>query len=114
MKKRLGLAKALLHQPKLLFLDEPTNGLDPDGIKMVLSYLKKYNEETGTTIMICSHVLHQLENICDSFAFIENKTIVEQGSKAQLEANVHKEVILKIHADFNNTNQNHLVFPVKN
>ena len=85
MKKRLDLAKALLHEPKLLFLDEPTNGLDPDGIKMVLSYLKKYNEETGTTMIICSHVLHQLESICDSFAFLENQTIVEQGTKNELE-----------------------------
>ena len=61
MKKRLALAKALLHKPDILFLDEPTNGLDPDGIQMVLSYLKKYNQETGTTMIICSHVLHQLE-----------------------------------------------------
>ena len=56
MKKRLALGKAFLHEPQLLFLDEPTNGLDPDGIKMVLSYLKKFNQETGTTIIICSHV----------------------------------------------------------
>lgn len=85
MKKRLALAKALLHKPDILFLDEPTNGLDPDGIKLVLSYLKKYNDETGTTIMICSHVLHQLENVCDSFAFIDNGTIVEQGTLNTLE-----------------------------
>ena len=100
MKKRLGLAKALLHQPKLLFLDEPTNGLDPDGIKMVLSYLQKYNEETGTTIVICSHVLHQLETICDTFAFIENKTIVEQGTKSQLEQLYLKEITIKVQTDF--------------
>ncbi len=80
MKKRLALAKALLHKPDILFLDEPTNGLDPDGIKLVLSYLKKYNEETGTTMIICSHVLHQLENVCHSFAFIDKGTIVEQGT----------------------------------
>lgn len=84
MKKRLALAKALLHKPEILFLDEPTNGLDPDGIKLVLSYLKKYNEETGTTMIICSHVLHQLENVCQSFAFIDHGTIVEQGTLASL------------------------------
>jgi len=84
MKKRLALAKALLHKPDILFLDEPTNGLDPDGIKLVLSYLKKYNEETGTTMIICSHVLHQLETVCQSFAFIDHGTIVEQGTLATL------------------------------
>lgn len=84
MKKRLALAKALLHKPEILFLDEPTNGLDPDGIKLVLSYLKKYNEETGTTMIICSHVLHQLESVCQSFAFIDHGTIVEQGTLASL------------------------------
>jgi ABC-2 type transport system ATP-binding protein len=111
MKKRLGLAKALLHNPKLLFLDEPTNGLDPDGIKMVLSYLKTYNEETGTTIVICSHVLHQLETVCDSFAFIENQTIVEQGTKAQLENIYLKEVTIKVQTDFIPKESNYLGYP---
>lgn len=96
MKKRLALAKALLHKPKLLYLDEPTNGLDPDGIKMVLSYLKKYNKETGTTIIICSHVLHQLEPVCDSFAFLENRTIVEQGTAVELADKYLNEVKVKV------------------
>jgi ABC-2 type transport system ATP-binding protein len=111
MKKRLALGKALLHEPKLLFLDEPTNGLDPDGIKMVLTYLNKYNEETGTTMIICSHVLHQLEPICDSFAFLENQTIVEQGTKSELERKYIKEVIVKINSDFNPTEEQFLGFP---
>lgn len=67
---------------------------------MVLSYLQKYNEETGTTIVICSHVLHQLETICDTFAFIENKTIVEQGTKSQLEQLYLKEITIKVQTDF--------------
>ncbi|WP_246629025.1 ABC transporter ATP-binding protein [Mesobacillus maritimus] len=100
MKKRLALCKALLHNPKILFLDEPTNGLDPDGIKMVLSYLKKYNEETETTIIICSHVLHQLEPICDSFAFLEDRTIIEQGSMSDLEATYLTDVIVRIGTDY--------------
>jgi ABC-2 type transport system ATP-binding protein len=114
MKKRLALGKALLHEPKLLFLDEPTNGLDPDGIKMVLTYLKKYNEETGTTMIICSHVLHQLEPICDSFAFLENQTIVEQGTKSELERKYIKEVIVKINSDFTPTEEQFLGFPCEN
>jgi ABC-2 type transport system ATP-binding protein len=111
MKKRLALCKALLHNPKILFLDEPTNGLDPDGIKMVLSYLKKYNEETGTTIIICSHVLHQLEPICDSFAFLENRTIIEQGSLAELEKTYLTDVIVRIRTDFNPTENTIVGYP---
>ena len=100
MKKRLALAKALLHEPQILFLDEPTNGLDPDGIKMVLSYLKKFNQENGTTIMICSHILHQLEHICDSFAFMERQTIVEQGTLAELETKYIKKIDVNVHTNF--------------
>ncbi|WP_164462085.1 ABC transporter ATP-binding protein [Bacillus sp. FJAT-42376] len=100
MKKRLALAKALLHKPEILFLDEPTNGLDPNGINLVLSYLKKYNEETGTTIIICSHVLHQLETICDSFAFMENHTIAEQGSLSQLTNKYITELSVVIETDW--------------
>ncbi|MDR0136573.1 ABC transporter ATP-binding protein [Metabacillus idriensis] len=111
MKKRLALAKALLHSPKLLFLDEPTNGLDPDGIKMVLAYLKKYNEETGTTMIICSHVLHQLEPVCDSFAFIENQTIVEQGTKAELEKKYLKEIKIKVNTNLKLRGKECMAFP---
>jgi ABC-2 type transport system ATP-binding protein len=111
MKKRLALCKALLHNPKILFLDEPTNGLDPDGIKMVLSYLKKYNEETGTTIIICSHVLHQLEPICDSFAFLENRTIIEQGSLSELEESYLTNVIVRIRTNFTPTDKTIAGYP---
>ncbi|USK34920.1 ABC transporter ATP-binding protein [Bacillus sp. F19] len=111
MKKRLALGKALLHSPKLLFLDEPTNGLDPDGIKMVLAYLKKYNEETGTTMIICSHVLHQLEPVCDSFAFLLNQTIVEQGTMAELEKKYLKEIKVKVNTDMKLHRKGYLEFP---
>lgn len=85
MKKRVSLAKALLHHPELLFLDEPTNGLDPDGINSVIYYLNKVNKEENVTILICSHVLHQLENICDSYLFLKEGRIIEKGTKNELE-----------------------------
>jgi len=113
MKKRLALAKALLHKPDILFLDEPTNGLDPDGIQMVLSYLKKYNQETGTTIIICSHVLHQLETICDSFAFIENGTIAEQGTLTELEEKYVQNVTVKVNTTFKPQDKHYLWFPCR-
>jgi ABC-2 type transport system ATP-binding protein len=111
MKKRLALAKALLHHPEILFLDEPTNGLDPDGIEQVLSYLKKYNQETGTTIVICSHVLHQLEKICDAFAFIERGSIAEQGTLADLEAKYVDVWKVKVNTTFKPEAGTYLGFP---
>ncbi|MFP7295867.1 ABC transporter ATP-binding protein [Neobacillus niacini] len=96
MKKRISLAKALLHKPRLLFLDEPTNGLDPEGINEVIRYLHKVNQEEGVTILICSHVLHQLETICDSYLFLNEGRIVEKGTKRELEDKYLKEVELVI------------------
>jgi len=96
MKKRISLAKALLHHPKLLFLDEPTNGLDPEGINEVIHFLRKVNKEEGVTILICSHVLHQLETICDSYLFLNKGMIVEKGTKKQLEEKYLKNVNLLI------------------
>jgi ABC-2 type transport system ATP-binding protein len=96
MKKRVALAKALLHKPKLLFLDEPTNGLDPEGIQMVIKYLEKVNKEEKVTILICSHVLHQLESICDTFLFINQGTIIEQGNRKNLEDKYLQEVVVRI------------------
>lgn len=96
MKKRIALAKALLHNPDLLFLDEPTNGLDPEGINEVIHYLRKVNQEEGVTILICSHVLHQLETICDSYLFLVDGRIVENGTLAELEDKYLKEINLLV------------------
>jgi ABC-2 type transport system ATP-binding protein len=96
MKKRISLAKALLHKPRILFLDEPTNGLDPEGINEVIRYLHKVNQEEGVTILICSHVLHQLETICDSYLFLNEGSIVEKGTKKELEDKYLKKVVLEI------------------
>jgi ABC-2 type transport system ATP-binding protein len=85
MKKRVSLAKALLHRPKLLFLDEPTNGLDPEGIRLVMGYLKSVAQEENVTILICSHVLQQLETVCTDYLFIHQGRIVEQGTPEALE-----------------------------
>jgi ABC-2 type transport system ATP-binding protein len=104
MKKRISLAKALLHHPKLLFLDEPTNGLDPEGINEVIHYLRKVNQEEGVTILICSHVLHQLETICDSYLFLNKGRIFEKGTKKQLEEKYLKNVDLVVETGLNPLN----------
>jgi ABC-2 type transport system ATP-binding protein len=92
MKKRISLAKALLHRPSLLFLDEPTNGLDPEGINEVIHYLQKINTEEKVTILICSHVLHQLETICHSYLFLKEGRIIEKGTRHELEEKYLSEI----------------------
>jgi len=96
MKKRLGLAKALLHEPQLLFLDEPTNGLDPEGIQMVIQYLRDLNRERGTTILLCSHVLHQLESICHRYVFLEQGKLLASGTQQELETAYMQHVVLRV------------------
>lgn len=97
-KKRLGLAKALLHDPDILFLDEPTNGLDPEGIRQVMAEIVRLNE-AGKTVMVCSHVLQQLESICHRYVFMEGGRVLEQGTQAELELKYRAEVHLVVETD---------------
>jgi ABC-2 type transport system ATP-binding protein len=114
MKKRITLAKALLHKPRLLFLDEPTNGLDPEGINDVIHYLKQVNEEEKVTIVICSHVLHQLETICDSFLFLKEGKIIEKGTRRELEDKYLSEIKLLVETGLQTADPNvFLGFPYK-
>lgn len=73
MKERLGIAASLINKPKILILDEPTNGLDPIGVKNVMNLLK---EMKGTTILISSHLLSEIEQLCDRVIFINSGKIV--------------------------------------
>ena len=75
MKQRLGLANALIKKPKLLILDEPTNGLDPLGIKELREILKKISSEENVGILISSHILSEVENICDHILIIDDGKI---------------------------------------
>lgn len=83
MKQRLGLACALLGEPSLLVLDEPTNGLDPAGIKEVRQLLLSLSAE-GTTVFLSSHQLREIEQICDSVAVIHKGRIVASGAVSEL------------------------------
>lgn len=75
MKQRLGLALALLDDPEFLILDEPFVGLDPTGVRVLLDYIVKLRREKRVTILISSHQLHEIEEICDYFLFINEKSI---------------------------------------
>ena len=80
MKQRLGIACALIKRPKLLILDEPTNGLDPKGIKELRKILKTISEKENMSILISSHILSEVENICDRVLIInEGKIISDFG-----------------------------------
>ncbi|MGR3205765.1 ABC transporter ATP-binding protein [Bacillus glycinifermentans] len=75
MRQRLGLAQSLLHDPKLLILDEPTNGLDPAGIREIRGYLRRLTKEKGLAVIVSSHLLSEMEIMCDRIAIIQNGTL---------------------------------------
>ncbi|WP_339240355.1 ABC transporter ATP-binding protein [Paenibacillus sp. FSL R5-0517] len=99
MKKRLGLARVLLHRPSILFLDEPTNGLDPDGIQMVLRIIRQLNQEEKMTILVSSHVLSQLSAVCDRYIFLEKGRIVEEGTEKEIVSRYLSTPKLEVEAD---------------
>lgn len=72
MRQRLGVAQAILHRPKLLILDEPTNGLDPVGIKELRDTLRHLAEEEGVAVLVSSHLLAEMELMCDTIGIIDN------------------------------------------
>jgi len=80
MKQRLSIAVSLLNNPSLLILDEPTNGLDPNGIIEIRELLKKINEQTGTTIIISSHLLPEIEKLATHVGIINKGSLMFQGT----------------------------------
>lgn len=84
MRQRLGLAQAILHKPNLLILDEPTNGLDPEGIKELRDLLKKLAKEENMAIFISSHNLAELESFCNKVCIIKNGKVIETNSIAKV------------------------------
>jgi ABC-2 type transport system ATP-binding protein len=83
MRQRLGLAAALLGDPQVLILDEPANGLDPEGIAWLRRFLRRMAEE-GRTVLVSSHVLSEVEQTVDNVLIINRGTLVRQGSIAEL------------------------------
>ncbi|KAB7667291.1 ABC transporter ATP-binding protein [Bacillus sp. B1-b2] len=84
MRQRLGLAQSLLHDPKVLILDEPTNGLDPAGIREIRDYLRKLAKEKNMAIIVSSHLLSEMEMMCDRFAIIQNGKLVDVQAVSEL------------------------------
>lgn len=97
MKERLGIARAILCRPELLILDEPTNGLDPSGMKQIRELLRMLCTEHGTTILVSSHILSEIESIADTIGVIHQGRMkkeiglkeIEEMSLAYMELSVH-------------------------
>ena len=87
MRQRLAIARAIVHRPKLLILDEPTNGLDPAGIKQMRELFVKLAKEDGITILISSHILAEIGHICDTIAMISKGQILSENTVADIERN---------------------------
>lgn len=80
MKQRIGLAQALIHKPKLLILDEPTNGLDPNGIHEFRDIIKSLAKEKNISVLISSHLISEVQLICDSVSIINDGVIIKSSS----------------------------------
>ncbi|WP_183581402.1 ABC transporter ATP-binding protein [Paenibacillus rhizosphaerae] len=83
MKQRLGIAQALLGDPRLIILDEPANGLDPMGIRELRQLIQRLNQERGITFLVSSHLLDELQRICSRFVIIKEGKLVWEGTSRQ-------------------------------
>jgi len=79
MRQRLGIAEVMVKDPQLVILDEPTLGLDPEGIGSMLEFIKKLSTERGITILLCSHLLQQVQTICDRVGILDQGRLVAEG-----------------------------------
>jgi len=84
MKQRLGIASVLIKDPKFVILDEPTTGIDPEGAARILELIVKMREEKGITVLLCSHLLHQVQRICDRVGIFSKGHLAVEGSVDKL------------------------------
>lgn len=91
MKQRLGIAEVLVKDPKVVILDEPTLGIDPDGVARILELISTLRRERGLTVLLSSHQLHQVQQICDRVGIIVKGRMVVQGQLDQLGTAIRRE-----------------------
>jgi ABC-2 type transport system ATP-binding protein len=103
MKKRLDLATSLIHSPKILFLDEPTTGLDPQSRAAIWSYLKRLNKEEGITIFLTTQYLEEADRLCDRISIIDHGQIVAQGTPQEMKWEIASDAVSLTIANGRNT-----------
>lgn len=96
MKQRLGIANAIMHDPELLVLDEPTNGLDPIGIAEVRDFIKQLSIQRSKTILISSHILSEISLLADDIGIIDHGVLLEENSMRDLEKKNAKFILLQV------------------
>ena len=96
MRQRLGIAMALMNKPKLMLLDEPMNGLDPEGIAELRDLLIELNRSEGITVLISSHILSELEKIASFYGFISHGHLIEEITAEELQAKCRKSLHIKV------------------
>ncbi len=99
MRQRLGIAQAIMHKPELLVLDEPINGLDPDGIAEVRDLIRRLRDEYGTTVLFSSHILGEMQTLCDRVAFLSKGRPVAVKTREEIEKGVGETAILSVICD---------------
>ncbi|MEE1444652.1 MAG: ABC transporter ATP-binding protein [Blautia sp.] len=96
MKQRLGIANAILHDPELLILDEPTNGLDPIGIAEMRNFMKNLSTQQGKTILISSHILSEIALLADDVGILDQGVLLEESSMEELKKRNAKYILLEV------------------
>ncbi len=102
MRQRLGIAQALLHEPKLLVLDEPLSGLDPNGVKEMRDFLKKLAHEYNIALLISSHMLSEMEHLCDTIGIINNGKLLDVKNIKDINADISGSKRVKIKVNYPN------------
>jgi ABC-2 type transport system ATP-binding protein len=93
MRQRLGIAQALLHRPSVLILDEPTNGLDPSGIREIRHYIRKLAEEENVAVIVSSHLLSEMELMCDRIGILKNGELISIQEVHSTDGDVPEEMV---------------------
>ena len=91
MKQRLGIGEVLVKEPEVIILDEPTLGIDPEGVARLLDLIGELQREQGLTVLLCSHLLHQVQRVCQRIGIIVRSRLVVQGSPDELGKAIRQE-----------------------